>query len=163
MRRIEAMKARLNVTGRRSVQVPLEPMISVVMLEMLVNNFFGGNVGYDELRERYVPALTYSIDHMIRHTIAHRVRVVGDLLTGRQAKAKRAQAAFEALTDIALSGRKTGTGLWGEFKSDASDAALRSTSVPFWPERSRRRRPSRRGRSRISRARRRYRSACTRR
>lgn len=129
--RMDAMRARLAETGRKSVQIPLEPEISVVMLEMLVNNFFGGSVSYDELRDHYVPALTYSIEHMIRDTIAHRVRVVADLVTGQRKKVKEAQAAFEALTDIALAGRATGAGLWGEFKSDASDGALRSNIRVF--------------------------------
>ena len=131
VQRMEAMRARLAITGRRSVRIPLEPEISVVMLEMLLNNFFGGSVSYDELRDHYVPALTYSIEHMIADTMAHRLRVVIDGLTGQSAKVKKAQAAFETLTDIALAGRATGAGLWGEFKSEASNAALRSNVRVF--------------------------------
>jgi cytochrome P450 len=131
MHRLEAMRARLAETGRRFVRVPLEPEISAVMLEMLVNNFFGGNVGYDEIRNHYVPALTYSIEHMVKDTLAHRLRVVVDGITGERRKVSEAQAAFETLTDIALSGRASGAGLWGEFKSDASDAALRSNIRVF--------------------------------
>lgn len=130
-KRMDAMRARLAETGRKSVRIPLEPEISVVMLEMLVNNFFGGNVAYDELRDHYVPALTYSIDHMIKDTMAHRLRVVVDHLTGQRRRVKESQAAFEALTDVALAGRATGAGLWGEFKSDASNDALRSNIRVF--------------------------------
>jgi cytochrome P450 len=129
--RMEAMRARLAETGRSHVRIPLEPEISVVMLEMLVNNFFGGSVSYDELRNRYVPALTYSIDHMIKDTMAHRLRVVVDLVTGQKRKVKEAHAAFEALTDIALAGRTSGAGLWAEFRSDASNDALRSNIRVF--------------------------------
>jgi cytochrome P450 len=129
--RLEAMRARLAETGRQSVRIPLEPEISVVMLEMLVNNFFGGSVSYDELRNRYVPALTYSIDHMIKDTIAHRLRVTLDYLTVQRRRVREAHAAFETLTDIALSGRTKGAGLWGEFKSDASNDALRSNIRVF--------------------------------
>ena len=130
-RRLEALHGRLAESGQRSVRVALEPEIAVVMLEMLVNNFFGGNVAYEKLRDRYVPALTYSIDHMIRDTIGHRFRVVADHLTGQRRKVKEAQAAFEALTDIALAGRASGAGLWAEFKSDASNEALRSNIRVF--------------------------------
>jgi cytochrome P450 len=125
------MRAQLAASGQRSVRVALEPEISVVMLEMLVNNFFGGSVSLDELRDRYVPALTYSIDHMIRDTVAHRLRVVADRVTGKRRKVRNAQAAFEALTDVALAGRATGAGLWAEFKSDASNDALRSNIRVF--------------------------------
>ena len=40
-------------------------------------------------------------------------------------------ADYEALTDIALSGRAKGLGLWKQFKSDATDDALRSNVRVF--------------------------------
>ena len=40
------------------------------MLEMLVNNFFGADVAYEEIRDRYVPALDGLIDHMVSDTVA---------------------------------------------------------------------------------------------
>src|SRR5690349_11385835 len=52
-----------------SSRIRLEVEISTVMLEMLVNNFFGGSVSYDDLRLKYVPALPYSIEHMVRDTV----------------------------------------------------------------------------------------------
>ncbi|MGH9896485.1 MAG: cytochrome P450, partial [bacterium] len=108
-----------------------EPEIVVVMLEMLVNNFFGGSVSYEELRERFVPALVQCIDHMVRDTIARRLRAPLDIITGRRRSLNRAKASFESLTDIALAGRAHGAGLWGEFKSDASNEALRSNIRVF--------------------------------
>ena len=42
--RLEALRARQEAAGERVTRVGLEPEISVVMLEMLVNNFFGGSV-----------------------------------------------------------------------------------------------------------------------
>ncbi len=46
--RLEALRARQEATGERVTRIRLEPEISVVMLEMLVNNFFGGSVSYEE-------------------------------------------------------------------------------------------------------------------
>lgn len=130
-KRLEALRARQQATGQRVTRIALEPEIVVVMLEMLVNNFFGGTVSYEQLRERFVPALVRCIDHMVRDTIAHRLRTLLDIITGRRRSLNRAQASFESLTDIALAGRASGAGLWGEFKSDASNDALRSNIRVF--------------------------------
>ncbi len=129
--RLELLRARQAASGQRITRIALEPEIVVVMLEMLVNNFFGGNVAYEELRDRFVPALSYSIDHMVRDTLARRLHAVLDRITGRNRSVVRARAAFEVLTDIALAGRARGSGLWGEFKSDASNDALRSNIRVF--------------------------------
>ena len=69
-KRLEILRARQKVSGEQRIQIELEPEIRVVMLEMLVNNFFGSSVPYDELRDRFVPALIYLIDHMIMDTVA---------------------------------------------------------------------------------------------
>ncbi len=129
--RLDALRARQLATGQRITRIALEPEIATVMLEMLVNNFFGGSVSYRELRERYVPALLRCIDQMVRDTIAHRMRAPLDLITGRTRSIKRARADFESLTDIALAGRAGGLGLWGEFKSDAPNDRLRSNIRVF--------------------------------
>lgn len=129
--RLELLRARQQATGERVTRIALEPEIQVVMLEMLVNNFFGGSVSYENLRDRFVPALLRSIDHMVSDTLAHSLRAPFDILTGRKRSLQRAQADFEALTDIALSGRADGLGLWAQFKSDATDEALRSNIRVF--------------------------------
>lgn len=129
--RLELLRARQQASGQRVTRIALEPEIAVVMLEMLVNNFFGGSVSYDELRDRFVPALQLSIDHMVRDTVGRRLRAPFDIVTGRKRAVKRAHADFEVLTDIALSGRRDGRALWAEFKSDASDDALRSNIRVF--------------------------------
>jgi hypothetical protein len=72
--RLEALRARQEATGERFTRVELEPEISVVMLEMLVNNFFGGSVSYESLRGRFVPALSGLIDYMVRDTIGRAIR-----------------------------------------------------------------------------------------
>ena len=129
--RLELLRARQLATGQRVTRIALEPEIVVVMLEMLVNNFFGGSVSYEELRDRFAPALTRCIDHMVRDTIAHRLRAPLDIITGRKGSPNHDQATFESLTDIALTGRTNGLGLWGEFKSDAPNDALRSNIRVF--------------------------------
>jgi cytochrome P450 len=131
MQRLDVLADIQAKSGKKTSRIALEIEISVVMLEMLVNNFFGGSVSYDELREQYVPALTYSIEHMVRDTVAYRLHAAIDAITGRRRQVKQALATFETLTDIALSGRARGAGLWGEFKSDASNDALRSNIRVF--------------------------------
>ncbi len=129
--RLDVLRSRQQATGQRTTRIALEAEIAAVMLEMLVNNFFGGSVPYEDLRERYVPSLTRCIDAMVRDTVARRVRIPFDYLTGRTRSLARARDDFEALTDIALSGRAEGRGLWAEFKSEASDEALRSNIRVF--------------------------------
>jgi cytochrome P450 len=121
--RLDALRARQAASGERVTRIRLEPEIQVVMLEMLVNNFFGGRVSYEELRDRFVPAITELIDHMVRDTVA--------LFRVRRASLVRSRADYEALTDIALSGRAEGRGLWKQFQSDATDEALRSNVRVF--------------------------------
>jgi cytochrome P450 len=130
-KRLEALRARQQATGRRTIRIELEPEIKVVMLEMLVNNFFGARVSYDELRDRFVPSLVRLIEHMISDTVAPKSQALYRLLTGRNALLKQWKADFETLTDIALSGRAEGLGLWNQFKSDATNDALRSNIRVF--------------------------------
>jgi cytochrome P450 len=129
--RLEALRARQEAAGERVTRVGLEPEISVVMLEMLVNNFFGGSVSYESLRDRFVPALSGLIDYMVRDTIGRTLRAPVRLLSGANAWLTAARADFETLTDIALAGRRDGLGLWAQFKSDATDEALRSNIRVF--------------------------------
>lgn len=129
--RLDALRARQQASGKKVIRIELELEIKVVMLEMLVNNFFGGRVSYVELRDRFVPALVLLIDHMISDTVAPISQSLYRLVTGRNALLKQKQADFEALTDIALSGRAEGLGLWAQFKSEAPDEALRSNIRVF--------------------------------
>lgn len=129
--RLELLRARQQETGERVTRIALEPEIGVVMLEMLVNNFFGGTVSYEELRDRFIPALIGLIDHMVTDTVGRRLRAPLRLFGSRNAWLKAAQADFEELTDIALAGRADGLGLWSQFKSDATDDALRSNIRVF--------------------------------
>ena len=128
--RIELLRQRQEEQAVRVTRVQLEPEIQAVMLEMLVNNFFGGSVPYAELRERYVPAIAALIDHMVQDTVTPGMRAL--FRAGSKRRSLRDQrAAFEALTDIALAGRGDGRGLWSQFKSDATDDALRSNIRVF--------------------------------
>ncbi len=129
--RLKALRARQQASGKKVIRIELEAEIKVVMLEMLVNNFFGGRVSYEELRDRFVPALVMLIDHMVSDTVAPISQALYRMVTGRNAILKQKQADFEALTDIALSGRAEGLGLWAQFKSDAPDDALRANIRVF--------------------------------
>ena len=129
--RLGALRSHQLATGKKIVRIELESEIKVVMLEMLVNNFFGGRVSLPELRDRFVPALVMLIDHMVSDTVAPHYYWLTGLLTGRNTVLKQKLADFEALTDIALAGRAEGLGLWQQFKSDASDEALRANIRVF--------------------------------
>ena len=129
--RLELLRAHQQASGQKVIRIRLEPEIKVVMLEMLVNNFFGGQVSDSELRNRFVPALERLIDHMISDTVAPMTLAAYRMFTGRNSILKRDRGDYETLTDIALSGRAKGLGLWGHFKSDATDDALRSNIRVF--------------------------------
>lgn len=130
-KRLEVLREAQAVRGERVTRVALDPEIKVIMLEMLVNNFFGGTVSYEELRDRFVPSLVYMIDFMVRDTIASGPKAIFRALTGEKKTLREKAADFEELTDIALSGRYKGLGLWNQFQSEASDAALRSNIRVF--------------------------------
>jgi cytochrome P450 len=129
--RLEALRARRRATGERVTRFALEPEIKSLMLEMLVNNFFGGSVGQEELRGRFIPALEGLIENMVADTIAPRLKALGSRLTGRRGDLARRKADFEELVDRALAGRPHGRGAWQQFRSDAPDAALRSNVRVF--------------------------------
>lgn len=133
LQRLDALEKRLEQIGP-PVRIPLEPEIKAVMLEMLTNNFFGAEISYDQIRERYVPALERVIDHIVRDTVINKIGIpVWKLPSFSRsiAQAKDAYAAFEQLTDVVLAARKAGRGLWKQFKSDAPDEALRSNIKVF--------------------------------
>jgi cytochrome P450 len=129
--RLETLRARQRATGQRVTRIALEPEIKALMLEMLVNNFFGGSVTQDELRDRFIPALDGLIDTMVADTITPRLRALRAWLTGARKRHASKQAAFEALVDLALAGRAPGRGAWQQFHSEAPDAALRSNIRVF--------------------------------
>lgn len=116
------------------LQIKLEPEIKSVMLEMLVNNFFGAEVPYEHIRNRYVPALDRVINHIVSDTVINRIGLPLHWLPSFKksiAQTKEARAIFEELTDLVLSTRKEGKGLWKQFKSEAPDAMLRSNIRVF--------------------------------
>jgi cytochrome P450 len=132
--RLEALRQHLAASGQASVRIHLEPEIKAVMLEMLVNSFFGAELTYNELRHRYVPALERVIDLIVRDTVTSKLGISIWRLPGisrRVASAKADYACFDQLTDIVLAARKESKGLWRQFKSDAPDEALRSNLKVF--------------------------------
>lgn len=129
--RLEALRARQGETGAHTIEVQLEPEISAVMLEMLVNNFFGGSVRYEELRNRYVPAIQGLIRFMVRDTLGFRSLLLLRRAFGGYRDVPRWAKDFEELVDIALSGRKAKRGAWVTFESDVPDEALRSNIRVF--------------------------------
>lgn len=132
--RLQELRAHLESTGQTTVRIKLEPEIKAVMLEMLINNFFGAEIPYQSLRDEYVPALERVIDHIVHDTVANPTGIPWrDVLgiSARQTTAKSDYDHFEKLTDLALAARHGRTGLWKHFKSDAPDEALRSNIKVF--------------------------------
>ncbi len=132
--RLTVLRQHLLETGSRQLQIVLEPEIKTLMLEMLVECFFGTSIDYHELRERYVPALERVIDHIVRDTIINRLGLPRSFLarfSRRYAQANLDFETFEDLTDRVLAARSSGRGLWKKFRSDAPDAALRNNIKVF--------------------------------
>lgn len=129
--RLGALRALQAATGQRVTRIALETEIQIVMMEMLVNNFFGAEIPYEQLRNHYVPATIRLIAYMVSDTVIPRSRN----LYKRFGRARRQflddVKAFEDLTLLALAGRPDGRGLWGHFKSDAPDDALKANVRVF--------------------------------
>ncbi len=133
-RRLDVLRKHLESSGQRSVQVQLEPEIKAVMLEMLTNNFFGTTISYDEIRNRYVPALDRVINHIVRDTVMNRIGLPISCLprvTKSIADIRNSYDSFEELTNLVLAKRRDGAGQWKQFKSDVPDEALRSNIKVF--------------------------------
>ena len=125
--RLNALYQLLERSGP-SAEVALEPEIKPVMLELLSCNFFGAEVSYDQIRQRYVPAMDRVIDRMVSDTVIKfgvPFRRLPTFYPG-VGEAREDYRVFEELVDLVLAARRSGRGLWGLFKSDAPDAALRS-------------------------------------
>jgi cytochrome P450 len=132
--RLEALREHLASSGQQRVRIALEGEVKAVMLEMLTNNFFGAEISYEELRNRYVPALERVIDHIVRDTVVNKLGVpIWKLprVHRRVAQVQDDQATFDRLTTLVLAGRPERRGLWMNFKSDAPDELLRSNIKVF--------------------------------
>lgn len=133
-RRLEALRQHLQSTHERSLQIAVEPEIKALMLEMLVQCFFGADVPYEQLRNIHVPALERVIDHIVRDTVTNRLGLPVSMLariSPRYAQMHADLSTFESLTNQVLAARHTGRGLWQKFKSDVPDDALKSNIKVF--------------------------------
>lgn len=133
-RRLQEQSSSAAPPNTAALDVELEPEIKALMLEMLVNCFFGAQISYDEIYDRYVPALDRVIAHIVRDTVLTNVGVPLHRLpafTSGLKKDQQAKLIFEELTDRVIAQRSACTGLWGHFKSDASDDALRGNIRVF--------------------------------
>jgi cytochrome P450 len=132
--RLKTLRQHLIETGSSRITIAVEPEIKALMLEMLVQCFFGTSIAYDELRDVYVPALERIIDFIVRDTVTNRLGLPRGLLAKvnrRYAQACEDFRRFDELTDRVLAARVIGRGLWKKFQSDVPDAALRSNIKVF--------------------------------
>ena len=126
--RLEAMRQRIRESGTATLRVELEPEIKAVMLEMLVNSFFGAKVSTEEIRSRDVPAIDTFIDNIVRDTVMAKAGCPMHRLPGWLpgiGKARAAAKTFEQLTTSVIEPRKRNAASWRQFKGDAPDEALR--------------------------------------
>ncbi len=126
--RLGLVGERLRETGARTLQVQLEPEIKAVMLDMLVNSFFGASIDSEDIRNRDVPAIDRFIDSIVKDTVMAKVGCPMHRLPrwiGGVARARAAAQTFEDLTSESIRPRARQAGLWRHFKSDVGDEALR--------------------------------------
>lgn len=120
--------------GSSTMTLELEPEIKAIMLELLADSFFGTSIPYDDLRERFIPALERVIDFIVHDTVVNPLSLPRNFLavfSRRYAQIENDFKAFEELTDRVLASRESGKGLWHKLRSDASDEALRSNIKVF--------------------------------
>jgi len=132
--RLQVLEDYLTNTRRAFARVQLEPEIKPIMLELLTSNFFGAKITYEELRQRYVPAMESVIAHIVRDTVLNRLDVSFVKLpafTSAMARLKADYDCFDELTNRVLTARRDQAGLWKLFKSDAPDEDLRSNLKVF--------------------------------
>ena len=129
--RLEALRDRQVRDGESVSSIEMEIEVQVVMLEMLITNFFGGEVACEAIRERYVPAIVRLIDYMVSDTVIPRSRNILRYYGARGRALKEDKETLYELTEIALSGRDGGKGLWSRFKSEADNEKLRSNVRVF--------------------------------
>lgn len=132
--RLAALRQYFEETQESTIRRPVEPEIKALMLELLVDSFFGARLEYEQIRNEYVPALERVIDHIVRDTVTNRLGLPVSLMArfnGRFAQAQTDFASFEELTDRVLEQRHSGAGMWPHFKSEAPDEVLRSNIKVF--------------------------------
>jgi cytochrome P450 len=132
--RIEVLRQHFATSGAEAIDIRLEPEVKVVMLEMLTNNFFGAEISYSELREKYVPALERVIDHIVSDTVKNRLGIPWrklPSLSNRIVRVKEDDATFEELTRRILVPRGEKKALWKQFNSEVPDAKLISNLKVF--------------------------------
>src|SRR5262249_11347311 len=130
VKRMGALRKLIEKRGVPITRLRLEPEIKGVMLELLANNFFGAKIPYKDIRERFVPCLEISIDHMVRGQVTNPLWLVPNSLM-RGPKERKAFKAYDALADLCLAWRATDTGLWKRFAGDFTDEQLRPNIKAF--------------------------------
>lgn len=132
--RMMVLRRHVAESGSKRIEIAVEPEIKTLMLEMLVECFFGTSIEYEQLRERYVPSLERVIDHIVRDTVTNRLGLSRDFLarfSRRYSQACEDFKAFDDLTDRVLASRGSDRGMWKKLRTEAPDEALRSNIKVF--------------------------------
>ncbi len=133
-RRLAVLRQHMEETGQSNVRIEVEGEIKAIMLELLVDCFFGCEVDHQRIRSEFVPAFERVIDHIVRDTVSNRLGIpfrMRALLSRRYREVQPNFDLMEELTDLVLASRHSGRGLWSRFKSDAPDEVLRSNIKVF--------------------------------
>lgn len=133
-KRLAALTQHLDETQQTQVRIPVEAEIKALMLEMLVNCFFGANVEHDRIRDEFVPAFERVIDHIVQDTVLNQLGIPLSLRAKFSKRLRQVQSDFasmDELTNLVIAARKTGAGSWKHFKADVSDDILRSNVKVF--------------------------------
>lgn len=131
---LEELAARVRRLPGTWSRMQLEPDIQAVMLNVLVNVLFGAEIGHDELRERYLPALGRVINYILLDTVLNQFQLpILSLppLTKGQARVQEARRVFEDLVARVLAKRDDGAGFWPLLTAVGTPEAIKSNLRVF--------------------------------
>ncbi|MFM7132526.1 MAG: cytochrome P450, partial [bacterium] len=127
-----ANQVRQSPTG--TVEMRLESGIQAMMLNVLVNVMFGSQVPFDELRDRYLPAIASVIRYIMVDTVVNQARFPVLRLPSfsrRHAHVKQQRLIFEELVERVIQTRSEGAGFWPLMTAEGPEDAIRSNVRVF--------------------------------
>lgn len=131
---LEELAARVKGLPGTWSRMQLEPDIQAVMLNVLVNVLFGAEIGHDELRDRYLPAVIRVINFILLDTVLNQLHLpifsMPPLTTG-QARVQEARRVFEDLVERVLAKRDDGAGFWPLLTAVGTPEAIKSNLRVF--------------------------------
>jgi cytochrome P450 len=131
---IEELADRVHRSPESWVRMKLEPDIQAVMLNILVNVLFGAEIDHNELRQRYLPAITRVINYILLDTVLNQLRLPilsMPAVSPAHARVKEARRIFEDLVERVLARRDDGAGFWPLLTAVGTPDAIKSNLRVF--------------------------------